>query len=1541
MRRLGKYLIIVIAALMLSSVTVFNPSYITEEILSKFVRPAKERAEILLPPVEKELLRALDPITVENTRETLAQFTSWESRAVGYPGNEEAYRYIKDEFEKLGLERITTESFKVVIPVDKGAKLGVSSSGEEIPLYCLWPNDVRTSSLPENGISGNLIYGKKGKFEDYNNKRVEGSVVLLDFDSGRNYINARMLGAQAIIFFDNDIVTQGEASQKFLRVPADIPRFWAKKEDALRLLKIAETGRNEVRLTAKMDWEEIEAKNIYGYLPGLDESMPVESGESPAKWKDKLIVLEAYYDAMSVVPRLSPGAENACGITTLLQIARAMKEYRPKYSILFLATSAHFEGLAGINDFLHRHSRQSSYFLNKMAESEKIDFDLFIGLDLSSHNDQVATFCLGSFYLPTWVTDDFVKNAFAPYAKKFCAYAKEVFPGESGDELEPQIFINAITPPQRTWKDNLPTPLAFDSEAVVFVGRHGVSLVTPDDIRERVDTPLDRLEYVDIENLTAQTKAIAGVLSRAFRDAKFFPSLKLELKDEAHDLKGHIYWYNPKEGITPNSPIEGAVVTYTTTVSSWKRCAGVRKLQVAKTDSSGVFHFENIRQKRGTIEVRAYKLNEGGKIVYAPDLEWNWDYPMQVGNNWWKLEMIQVVFECEALTLFDIIDSRYFSALDIVQILGPDDSVPQSYGFTLGFPKATKQSQSETNITQAAVVFARPGSKVKILMSTDLFGIRYLLTNAPQEMLENPPSEQEVNPSILTEALGKGYDISSGVLFNPAYKTAKDMWVIDDVRLKTLLKYAVRNERIEKLHHESKIALEEATKHLADFQYDKFIASARRAWGLEARGYPDVKETANDTVRGIIFYFALLLPFSFFMERLLFGSKNITKQILGVASVFVIVFIILQFVHPAFKLSKSAYVIFLAFITLALSAVVLTLVVSKFSQEIRKMKRTASGVHEADVGRLSATGAAVSLGVSNLRKRPLRTGLTATTLILLTFTVLSFTSISTSLKFYKLPRDNKPPYQGGLIRDRNWRTLQGSVLEYIKSAFAEKATILPRSWYMAKTKGEKVYINFQAFPTRKVSFANGLLGMVPHESQATGLDKLLIGKSRWFKEGERKVCILPSDMTSLVGITPDDIGRARIKMLGSEFRVIGIIDSEKFNKFRGMDDEKLTPVDTVTEKTKLTEALKEDPNLQATAPIQAFLHLEASNVIILPHDYVMDIGGTLNSVAITSFEDEQGNPTADFISDIEEFMSRVALTMFVGIDDEVKVYSSLGATSLSGMANLFIPILIAALIVLNTMLGAVYERYTEIAIYSSVGLAPVHIAALFIAEAAVFATIGAVGGYLIGQSTAKILLSLGKLGGMSLNYSSLSAIWSTVIVMATVLLSTLYPARKAANMAVPDVTRKWHLPEPEGDDWKFDFPFTVGGAEVLGMYVYLAKVFDSYGEGSIGDFTAGDVKLSSIKYDDNLGYRISLVTWLAPYDLGVNQTVIFDAIPTGEHNIYKIVVSIHRVSGEVASWKRLNRGFLHSLRKRFLVWRTVPPGMKEEYTAEGKRMLRA
>ena len=81
-------------------------------------------------------------------------------------------------------------------------------------------------------------------------------------------------------------------------------------------------------------------------------------------------------------------------------------------------------------------------------------------------------------------------------------------------------------------------------------------------------------------------------------------------------------------------------------------------------------------------------------------------------------------------------------------------------------------------------------------------------------------------------------------------------------------------------------------------------------------------------------------------------------------------------------------------------------------------------------------------------------------------------------------------------------------------------------------------------------------------------------------------------------------------------------------------------------------------------------------------------------------------------------------------------------------------------------------------------------------------------------------------------------------------------------------------------------------------------------------------------------YAIAMRTWLAPYDLGISQQVRLQATPTGEHHIYKIETHIERLSGDVASWQRMNRKFLNVLRKRFLVWRTLAPGIRQGYQDE-------
>jgi len=66
---------------------------------------------------------------------------------------------------------------------------------------------------------------------------------------------------------------------------------------------------------------------------------------------------------------------------------------------------------------------------------------------------------------------------------------------------------------------------------------------------------------------------------------------------------------------------------------------------------------------------------------------------------------------------------------------------------------------------------------------------------------------------------------------------------------------------------------------------------------------------------------------------------------------------------------------------------------------------------------------------------------------------------------------------------------------------------------------------------------------------------------------------------------------------------------------------------------------------------------------------------------------------------------------------------------------------------------------------------------------------------------------------------------------------------------------------------------------------------------------------------------------------------VLRTLPTEDiPGIYRIKMQLQRVSGDVASWKRLNTSFLGVLRKRFLVWRTIPAEVRAEYLLAGERL---
>ncbi|NIM05864.1 MAG: peptide ABC transporter permease, partial [Armatimonadetes bacterium] len=182
--------------------------------------------------------------------------------------------------------------------------------------------------------------------------------------------------------------------------------------------------------------------------------------------------------------------------------------------------------------------------------------------------------------------------------------------------------------------------------------------------------------------------------------------------------------------------------------------------------------------------------------------------------------------------------------------------------------------------------------------------------------------------------------------------------------------------------------------------------------------------TKDDVVYGVIFYLFLMLPFAFFMERLILAAPDLKRQIMGMVVIFAITCAVFSRIHPAFRISSSPWIVPLAFIMLALSVLVISLVLMKFEVLMRSLQRQLGGLHRADIGRLGVASAAFGLGISNMRKRRARTIFTCITLVLLTFTVLSFTSVVTQTRFNVRRAKGVPRYQGVMVRMANWEQLE-------------------------------------------------------------------------------------------------------------------------------------------------------------------------------------------------------------------------------------------------------------------------------------------------------------------------------------------------------------------------------------------------------------------------------------------------------------------------------------------------------------------------------------
>lgn len=1490
---------------------------------------------------------------------TIRELSTHGSRVVGYPGERYAAGYVEKEFKSLfGEANVKTETFKATVPMDKGATL--TAGGKTYTMYGVWPNLVRPSQTPPEGLSGPLIYAGNGLLGSFNGKKVQGSIVLVDFNSGTDWLNAPRLGAKAVVFIEPEHTMRGEAESKFVSIPLTIPRFFIKAGDAAALKALA-LGKRETPAVVKgsMTWEQVEAKNFLGILPGNDP-----------KLKDQIIVIQAYYDGMSIVPSLAPGAESACGMAAMLQTAKTLKKLGNGRTVWFLATSGHFLGLQGVREFLNNHIddwQVPGPFEKLWAKMTGRNTDpkepiyLWVGLDFASQ-----TRALGIFYKAHFIdVREDTQNNFSDIAR---------VARENNDKVAEVLgydakkrFSDGVNPVDgKSWRNFIPGRPAFDSEVVGMAGGYGVTFASVDDSRNLVDTPFDTFEKVNVANVATQMKTFLCLLQHYLNDTndqnadpktqiplyKPCQFQRMGLRNGFATLKGLVREWDPKKSLVPAEPIDKALVVYPPATGT-KSFIGVRGniIQMVEDGVNGhngaeakaAFAFHGLPPTTADNRehsITVYRVNpETGDIDYASDKGVTaGGYPTLFRITNAEKELTAVAFPCVATSIYDLVDQQALRTLSTMTIFdGVNNGEPRQYGYALSRPEPGVSYVEDT-----AVVFARRGNEYakageaakaddptnklrqfKIVMGSGPAATRFLLINSTKK---NPEGEGYIMGAGSDDnGVAAAIDSSrSSAITHTSLRVAEDMHGIDAFRIGRLVKNNIRNEGVLKLHEQAGEYIEKAKAALERMDYQSFDTFARAAWGFESRAYPDVTKTQQDVVNGVIFYLALMLPFAYFLERLFFGFSDLKRQLGAAFAIFLVVFAVFSQIHPAFKITLNAGIILLAFIMLALSVLVTVLVWQKFEQQLKQSARESQGTHERDAGTGSIALAAFALGVANMRRRKARTILTCITLILLTFTVLAFTSIVQDLRFNQVPAPGKPAYNGILLRDPNWNSLQQVAYRLLDDEFGKARRVAPRGWYLGTQPGEQTFLTLKR--ADREFGAKGAVGLSSNERYVTKANEALAA-GRWFEPTDKLTMILPRKIADSLRITDADVGSARLSFSGQDYTVIGILDQDKFKQVMDLDQETLTPADFVQ-----MQQLQRQGKTDSSSGFQQYLHLDPDVIFFIPYQTLVDLGGDLRSVAVGY---EGANAATDVQKDLNDnLMKRFDMNLYAASGDKIERFSSIASTSGKGVETIVVPILIAALIVLNTMLGSVYERIKEIHIFSSIGLSPTNIGTLFMAEALVYAIIGAVSGYILGQLVSYVLASTGWLKGLSLNFSSVAAVGATLIVVGVVMLSTLWPAKKASEVATPSTSRTWAIPDPEGDEWRIRLPFAVTGDQARGVNGYLTEWFKSYEGYSVGDFITEGIHAETFTNEYGTSYRIGCKAWLAPFDLGVSQQINLETTPTDLEDVYDIHLNLVRVSGDVSNWKRVNRRFLNTLRKQFLIWRTLSNSEREKYLAE-------
>ena len=544
---------------------------------------------------------------------------------------------------------------------------------------------------------------------------------------------------------------------------------------------------------------------------------------------------------------------------------------------------------------------------------------LWAGLDLTSQTRSCGVFYKAWFY--DYRED--IQGRFSDIARVCRENAEKV--GNTFGFDSKKAFndgVNAVD--GKNWRNFIAGKPAFDSEAVTVAGGNGITFASTDDSRNLIDTPFDTPEHVNIANLTQQVQLLNCLMWHIVTDTNVVGEVnpqrmpisdpskwsRMALQGGFATVQGRVQIFDARKSFVASSDpvLKDTLVVVRSRTKSFMGVRGSMIQSADGTDNFFTFHGIAPLTAYGAnkpTSLSAYHLDSRGEINYAPDLGTQGAkyIPLDVMVTTATKETPVVLFRCVATAIYDLVDQQSLRALSGISIYdGESDGEPRMYGYAID---PQDPSLVGSYVEDVAVLFSQPGARLKIAMSSGPGATRLLLINS-QYNPATPFSKTNKSEGIGYLVAGSAKErqdaglagaeaeqisdpaaeiARSGAIYDTALHVAEDMWKLDDFRMRRLAKYRIldinSDDGISGLHTRALAAINRAKQARDAKDWETFDAASREAWGYESRAYPDVQQTASDVVQGVLFYLALLLPFAYFGERLMFGFFDLKRQLTG------------------------------------------------------------------------------------------------------------------------------------------------------------------------------------------------------------------------------------------------------------------------------------------------------------------------------------------------------------------------------------------------------------------------------------------------------------------------------------------------------------------------------------------------------------------------------------------------------------------------------------------------------------------------------------